>query len=553
MKISHNGEDALNSVKPIILGLALFLLSANDRLEAEGCTPRLGVQTHFAQGWSIETLRLAERVGAGGVRDGIPWHEVEPRPGYYEVPGYIDTYLKKAAARNMKATVVFTGGNPLYDEGYTPYTAEGRQAFASFVAFIVQRYRNEIQAVEIGNEFNGSFVTGPATDNREEHYAALLREVYHKVKQVAPEMPVLGGAAHSVPIGWFQELIKLGAADYMDGIVVHPYREIPEFLDDEIEGLKELFKRSASLKPIHATEVGIETDHPSKSPAHFLKLVTLLSASGVCDMHWYALRDEEWYANTGLFTTDAKPKPAASTFEVLVKDLLAFGPAKRLGSDALTRVYRYGDAGPYVVWGAGHSLAADDGAVFRDATGTEIPTPAVLSDSPIIVESQSLEIGHSNIVGDTLYQYAKLPWTYRAVTREGTAYLLTRQDWVWSSYLGSPLVSDVAVGLDAVTVSMTGAFSGRVVEKFRVPETGRYEISGWLKKKGDAGGEAVVQISAGEVVLASVQLVPGFSIDLDPASVVLESGAEIAFVYDPKGDSLGDVIERRFFIRKGSN
>lgn len=97
---------------------------------------------------------------------------------------------------------------------------------------------------------------------------------------------------------------------------------------------------------------------------------------------------------------------------------------------------------------------------------------------------------------------------------------------------------------------MIGVFGGCVVEKFCVVEVGCYEIFGWVKKKGDVGGEVVVYILVGEVELLFVFFVFDFFIDLEFIFMDFEFGVEIVFVFDFFGDSFGDVVECCFFIWK---
>ncbi len=519
--------------------LAAFVFAT--AASAEPCAFRLGVQTHFGQGWPPRDLALATEVGATGLRDGVAWARTEQRPGASLVTRQDHAWLDQAGALGMGVTLVFASRNPLYDNGETPYTPEGRRAFAAFVAATLDQVGDQVTAIEIGNEANGAFVTGPAAADRVGAYAALLTEVARVVRARHPETVILGGAAHSVPIGWYRELGAAGVLAELDGIVIHPYREAPEGIDREIARLRAAVAEFGPPKPIHATEFGLETDDPQASADHLVKMATLLAAAGVADASWYALRDEAQYRGMGLFDRRGVEKPAARAFRFMTRALAAGCPA-RLGDDPLAQVFRFGTNGPIVAWGAGQRLAVD--GVVRLADGTEIAAPGRLGDRPIVIEGGRIEIGASEVVGDTRYQFGAAPWSYFARDATGHETPLVWRDWHWTSYLGDPATPALAVRDGGVTPGRASA-----VERFTVAEAGSYRIEArWSRAKEIGDGVGLAIEKNGAVVwsadLAGMELAPP---DL---SVDLAAGDQLDFVVAAGGSTEGDATRRRLIISR---
>src|SRR5689334_15049613 len=195
----------------------------------------LGVQTHFSQGWSTSLFDTLDTLGIGAIRDCVRWANFETVQGSYSLSTSDKTFLDLAASHDIDSTIVLALDNALYDQGYTPYTDAGRKAFAAYAVNLIAQSNGAIKTVEVWNEANGdNFVTGPATSDNATYYAALLKETYTAIKAAFPEVTVIGGAALTVGIGWFDELFRDGALNYMDAVAVHPYRSHPEYVDREI-------------------------------------------------------------------------------------------------------------------------------------------------------------------------------------------------------------------------------------------------------------------------------------------------------------------------------
>ena len=68
------------------------------------------------------------------------------------------------------------------------------RAAVRYAVEVLRHYGSEIKAVEIWNEYNGTFCKGPATQDRSGTYLRMLRAAYTAIKRERPDVLVLGGA-----------------------------------------------------------------------------------------------------------------------------------------------------------------------------------------------------------------------------------------------------------------------------------------------------------------------------------------------------------------------
>ena len=130
--------------------------------------------THFAQGWDTDVVPLIARAGIRHVRDEQYWEQVEPKRGKYRFPERLTRYMATLIQHRLEPLVVLSFANQLYDRGLTPFSAEGRDRYARYGRAVLDRYGSQIRAVEIWNEYNGSFCQGPCQDDRPTSYVNML-------------------------------------------------------------------------------------------------------------------------------------------------------------------------------------------------------------------------------------------------------------------------------------------------------------------------------------------------------------------------------------------
>ena len=430
----------------------------------------LGAATHFAQGWPLSALQAAKTIGAASVRDGVSWSDIELTPGNYNFTSPYVSFVDGVVQSGVPITLVLQGGNPNYDNGYTPYTDAGRAAFARFAVATLDRFPS-VKAIEIGNEFNSQdFVTGPVKDaaygDRQVYYAKMLKSVYDAVKAKHPNVMVLGGAAHSIPVGYYKVLFEQGALDTMDGIVIHPYTTEPEQLGRQLDVLRAAM--GAKQRPIYATEFSIQVDSQKATADYLTKMVSVMAAANVAGADWYALRQQGpanalWFKQVGLSTFSGELTLPGRAFQMMTQKVLNQGAAKRFAIDDFTYAYTFG-ANTMVIWGEPRSFSFNGSARFYDSTGQEIAKPdRIAADSPITIVSQSpitlggnLVLSDSGLVADSFDQFDYTNQTIRTGDYAGRwsyyDYSIQRQvleplsglgggEVIWTSWF--PFISDL--------------------------------------------------------------------------------------------------------------
>ncbi|HKB91210.1 MAG TPA: glycosyl hydrolase [Opitutaceae bacterium] len=289
---------------------------------AQNKLQRFGVMTHFAQGWDPALTPLVAQASIGSVRDELYWDVVEAKKGKYVFPPRYENYMKMLREQQISPLIVLSFENRNYDSGQTPYTNEGFNGYADYAVNVLSHYGKQIEAVEVWNEYNGSFCKGPATHDRADTYLKMLKTAYTRIKETRPDVMVAGGATIGIPSPYWEELLANGALSSMDVVSVHPYRynTPPEGLENEIAGLETMIKKynRGQPKPIWVTEIGWGTKK-SEAPgdlsidettqAKFLvRAYALLLSAHVERVYWYLLRDYEHFS-MGLLHEDQKRTP----------------------------------------------------------------------------------------------------------------------------------------------------------------------------------------------------------------------------------------------------
>lgn len=510
---------------------------------------QLGVQTHFSQGWSLSLLDTAKALGVTEIRDAQPWSGVEKTPGAYDFPGAYTNYMAKADMLGIGSMLTFASTNTLFDSGLTPYTPEGRQAYADYIVAVLDRYGDIVQEVEIWNEFNAdNFVSGPVTTDKPYYYTDLLKTVYATVKAAHPEVTILGGAAHSVATGYLEDLFEHGALEYMDGVALHPYRNAPEHVDDELQRLTAVMERFGGAKPVYATEFGAEFADPAAAPDYLVKMVTMLSSAHVAESYWYALQDQAWFRNMGLYETSGAPKPAAAAFEFAQKMLLPLGDAVQVETgDDLTLAYRFGE-NTYVMWGAPRGIDVIGEVTARDSSGRLIETPTQLSMSPVVLQGDfEYRLGESQVIADSLLGYGEGEWDYFARTSDGMMHPLGQVDWEWTSYTGSVWYKPLRINADSLSPAGTGANPIQAVSRYTAETPQKAEIVGsWSKAASGDGVDLHVLLNGKEIFNTLVT----DAYDLRGLYVDLQVGDVLDFAVGPNQNVNGDITNYQLQILK---
>ena len=499
----------------------------------------MGAATAFdQQGWDFSILDTARAMGVTTLRDGVQWKNIESSPGVYQFTSAGGTYLDTLIQKGFSVTLLLSDSNPLYDGGNTVYTDTGRAAYAKFIVATLNRYPG-IKAIEVSNEYNAwNFVTGPVRDEgygpRQKYYYEMLRTVYQAVKDSHPGVKVLGGAALSIPIGYFKPLFDLGALNYMDGLVIHPYTTDPEQLAKQLAMLRTAM--GTTPRPIHVTEFAQELDSAADTASYLVKSIAVMASSGVAEADWYALRqqgspNDVWYKNVALASFTGQLLPPGQAYKVLSQQVLSKGAGARIAIDDFTYAYAFGQ-NAIVIWGEPRSLTVTASAKFYNAQGVEIAQPtAITAGSPIIIVSDTplvygsnVMVGATQLVADSYDQFDftndlsgpqtfEGPWAYYAygVRKQSFDVMYTQgggeiSSSDWTPYIGSNWLRPFNINANKLNPVDFGSSASpdiyKAVLRYTSPYSGSFAINGsWDVVSGSADGvDLTVQVNAQTVL-----------------------------------------------------
>jgi hypothetical protein len=217
----------------------LFLLNTSASAQAVpekiARDDRIGVCTHFSQGWSVEEIMpLIARSGAGWIRDEFGWAGIERTPGVYQIPPKARAWVQAARRAGLKIDLILSYGNPAYADRFDT------EAYAKAAGWLARELGGNVDAIEILNEPNNfGFRTtyGGAWNGNEpnnavspyvQRYVQLLNAAAREIKTANPHMTVIGLGA---PAPASFRMIALGLAPQVDGLTDHPYSgKLPELV-----------------------------------------------------------------------------------------------------------------------------------------------------------------------------------------------------------------------------------------------------------------------------------------------------------------------------------
>lgn len=189
-----------------------------------------GAATHWGSQWGIsgidEGMYLLSKAGAGFLRDGVHWNEVEKSKGSFALPVGKQTENATRKKYGLKELAVVAYGNPVWQPGipkitYMPETDEAIEAFANNAGKLAE---TGYDYFEIWNEPN---TTGFNSGNTSwDIYSDMVIRSAKKIKAVNPDAKIVPGSIVSipdVPYGVLEEIFASGAGDYMDAFCIHPY------------------------------------------------------------------------------------------------------------------------------------------------------------------------------------------------------------------------------------------------------------------------------------------------------------------------------------------
>ncbi len=323
----------------------------NRPVKSNPANAMFGVQTHFAQGWERDVLEPFDRLGAVLVRDELYWNEVERTKGNYRFNQQYRAYMRDLEQRGIEPLIILSFANDRYDDGQTPHSPEARQAYGRYGAAVLAEFGDQISALEVWNEYNGSFCEGEHCEgDRTESYAALLNDATTQIRAVPNwNGTIVGGAVVRIPVPYLRRLFERGALDDLDAVAVHPYGSTPDSIAQELSQLRAAMSEHGDIKPIWVTEWGLRAPNEDKrlETARFLARTSIIYRSeGVQRAYWYLLRDYfDKFTGFGLLRlADSAygryaPTPAFPAYAQVIAKLERARPLCRVELDPRTHAY----------------------------------------------------------------------------------------------------------------------------------------------------------------------------------------------------------------------
>ncbi|HVW20321.1 MAG TPA: hypothetical protein VHC86_03830 [Opitutaceae bacterium] len=366
---------------------------------------RFGAMTHFAQGQNPAWAATVSSLGIATVRDELYWDSVETSRGVYSFTGEFDNYMAKLKSGNIAPYIVLDWGNKNYDTDYSPFDADGLTGYTNYSNQVLSHYGSQVSAVEIWNEYNGTWCSGPATNNRPQYYTAMLKAAYAGIKAARPDVVVSGGSTAGIALGYWEQLMQNGALGAMDVESIHPYRynQAPEGIEDDVIALQNLTKRynNGQAKPIWVSEIGwvIQSGNnttlniDATTQAKFLaRAYPLLLSAGAQRVYWYDYSDDVGISTMGLTDSSNTPRASGLAFKAMSQELSGANFVRREASlpGLYSELFQRADGTQVrVMWSLDNASFAASGATkIVDMTGNPVAVTGTLklSDAPVYVE-----------------------------------------------------------------------------------------------------------------------------------------------------------------------
>lgn len=505
----------------------------------------LGVQTHFSQGWPASLLTRASDARAALLRDSLPWGAGEPEKGRYDLTGSAAAALAAACAAGQRVVLAITPQHPLYDGGKWVTSEAGNAAYAAYLAALADRFGPCLAGIELGNELN---VTGgmPYPDGTD-RAAAYVRTAAAVRARIGGRTAIVAGSTNMIGTGFLKPLFAAGLLAQVDAVSVHPYRLRGEGLAQELASLDAAMAAAGRRVPVWATEFSLDTPDRAYAAGELVKQATLMAGSGVALASWYALIDQRWFPEMGLYAGTA-PKLQADAYRQ-VQALLALGRPRRIDmGDPLIFAWRFG-ADTTVIWGAPRAMSVTGGSV-ASPTGAPLPGTFTLSEAPAIVRgTTAIAAGQSAWLADTLMGWGTPQWRYFARGADGRDNALPLFDDQFTSYFGDRWYRPLRINATSAAPAGTGAAPVRAVWRYVAPAAQAADVGACLSKGANGDGVDVTIARNGKPLwtgILTAMLAPA------PIRVDLAAGDRLDLVVGPNQTAGGDSFNVRMVLfRRG--
>jgi hypothetical protein len=382
----------------------------------------LGVNIHFTDPKPGELAMLAA-AGFRWVRMDFVWQSTETEKGKYDFSAY-DRLMSALDEHQLRPLFILDYSNSLYDGDHAPFTREGRQAFATWAAAAVKRYRGRGVVWEIYNEPNTGFWT-PAPNVSD--YVKLALNTSEAIHQVAPNEQIIGPGVWGFDFPFVEECLRAGLLNYWSAVSVHPYRKTdPESVVDDYVRLRKLIEKYAPAGkrvPVISSEWGYSSASfnvgEEKQASLLARQILINQSQGIALSVWYDWRDDgrnpseiEHHFGTVFELPYPQrdppynPKPAYRATQTLIRFLMncRFGERivdSRLSSTEYMLAFRCNGATKFTAWSTAwlgrtitiplspgtYRLTSVTGESYGDKISTEHGLTLKLTSSPQYLEA----------------------------------------------------------------------------------------------------------------------------------------------------------------------
>ena len=164
----------------------------------------------------------------------MAWKDVESAPGDYSWPSWdpvINAYHVNGIQILLSIPKAPDWARPLDDDKSVEGPPQDPAKYAEFVARVADRYRGQVQFIEIWNEQNLWYEAGGLGRINAANYVQLLQLSYQAIKSVNPEMVVVSGGltpagnvgeAAIDDVDYLNQMYANGAKGFFDALGAHP-------------------------------------------------------------------------------------------------------------------------------------------------------------------------------------------------------------------------------------------------------------------------------------------------------------------------------------------
>ncbi|WP_257590204.1 glycoside hydrolase family 5 protein [Serratia marcescens] len=322
---------------------ALMLMSSSQVMALDA----IGIHSHFNHypDSSDTYLAMIKQFGFNSFRSDLAWNSIESQKGVFSINDAGNqkedlAFQTGFSQYGLSALMVLGYGNKLYSNNAIdfPRTPEQIAAFANYAAWIAARYKGKVKYFDIWNEwlYGTGLTSKPRNVPPAQVYFDVVKATSAAVRKVDPNAVILAGSFNTNKprdVAWFEELMKLGILNYIDGVSIHPYSlKLPEDNLATIDKFEELAKRYAGKEvPVYITEMGQSSSTApgyvsDDATAQFVVKYTFLAKARpyIKGLWWYDLVDDGPDVKNrehrfGFVTQSNQPKSMALQFQKIAE------------------------------------------------------------------------------------------------------------------------------------------------------------------------------------------------------------------------------------------